>query len=131
MNAAPPSESSRPANRFLARLRLDLSPAFFGFLAYRGVGDYCDLLTGGEWLWPVMSANTVVSWTIASWWLFSDSVRRGRPLWLVWGVLLTSVGPAALFAYLFHSRGAWAWVTIGIYGILTAIASVLVRLPSL
>lgn len=128
MNAVSPQELPSPSNPFLVRLRIDLSPAFFGFLAFWGVGDYCDVLTGGEWLWPVVSANVVAGWTIASWWIFSDAVRRRCPLLPVWGILLTSVGSAALVAYLFHSRGAWAWFTMLLYGVLTGITSVLVRL---
>lgn len=100
-----------------SRLRLDVSPAFFAALAVWGMGCFCDTAADGDVPWSVESAEQIGMTLAMFWWVRSDSVRRRRPLKMVWGSYLLLLGPVALLVYLFRSRGGWGFVTLAVYAL--------------
>jgi len=104
------------------RVKCDLSPAFLMLLAVWATSAGCASWAEGDLPRSVASAsNAGILWCVL-WWLRSDSVRRGEPLLLVWGLGVVFLSWVYLPLYLFQTRGAWAFFTIGLYLVLFALA---------
>ncbi len=99
----------------LRRIRLDLGPAFWALLALWAMALWCERISEGDQPWSVLSALRLGYWIAGSWWIVSDSIRRGYRLIPVWGLYLTLIGWLAVLVYLFRTRGWWAFLTLALY----------------
>lgn len=102
----------------LRRIQLDLSPAFGMLLALFAVGTWCDVVSDGDTLRSVSGAGRLAYWIAGFWWIVSDSIRRGYRLMPAWGTYLLLFNEIAVVAYLFRTRGWWAFVTLALYSLL-------------